>query len=72
LTFNEQRELARLPADIAQLEAELKDLEARSHSADFYKEGAETIRTALSRIEAINEQLLNAYARWDELDSVGK
>jgi ABC transport system ATP-binding/permease protein len=70
LTFNEQRELARLPAAIAQLEAELKELESRSHSMEFYKEGAETIRTVLSRIDAINAELLIAYARWDELDSV--
>jgi ATP-binding cassette subfamily F protein uup len=72
LTFNEQRELARLPADIARLEAEVNELEARSHAADFYKEDAQTIRTVLSRIDAVNDELLNAYARWDELDSVGR
>jgi ATP-binding cassette subfamily F protein uup len=72
LTFNEQRELARLPSDIAQLEAELKELEVRSHAADFYKEGGETIVAVLERIGAITERLLKAYARWDALDSVGK
>jgi len=72
LTFNEQRELERLPEEISQLEAELKELEARSQAADFYKEGANAIRAVLSRIQAVNDLLLNAYARWDELDSVGK
>ena len=72
LTFNEQRELERLPAHIARLEAEQKALEARSSAPDFYKEGADDIRTVLARIEAINGELLAAYERWDVLDSVGK
>jgi ATP-binding cassette subfamily F protein uup len=70
LTFKEQRELERLPTEIAALEAEQRALAARSHSADFYKEGADTIRTTLARIDEINGILLAAYARWDELDSV--
>jgi ATP-binding cassette subfamily F protein uup len=72
LTFNEQRELERLPAHIAALESEQKELEARSAAPDFYKEGADEIRTVLARIEAINGELLAAYERWDILDSVGK
>jgi ATP-binding cassette subfamily F protein uup len=72
LTFNEQRELDRLPSAITDLEAELKALEIRAHAADFYQAGADEIRTVLARIEAINEALLDAYARWDELDSLGR
>jgi ATP-binding cassette subfamily F protein uup len=70
LTFNEQRELDRLPTHIAVLEAEQKDLEARTTSTDFYKEGADQIRSVMARIEEINQLLLEAYARWDQLDSV--
>jgi ATP-binding cassette subfamily F protein uup len=72
LTFNEQRELERLPAHIAALEAEQKELEARSAAPDFYKEGAEEIRGVLARIDSINGDLLAAYERWDLLDSIGK
>jgi ATP-binding cassette subfamily F protein uup len=72
LTFNEQRELERLPGEIASLEQELRELEARSQAPEFYKEGAEQIRAVLARIEALNDELLRAYARWDELDSVGR
>jgi ATP-binding cassette subfamily F protein uup len=70
LTFNEQREFDRLPARIAALEAEQQQLEARSHAPEFYKEGSEEIRTVLARIEAIHRELLEAYERWDLLDSV--
>jgi ATP-binding cassette subfamily F protein uup len=70
LTFNEQREFDRLPARIAALEAEHQELEARSGAADFYKEGAEEIRAVLARIEAVTQELLAAYERWDALDSV--
>ena len=70
LTFNEQREFERLPARIAALEAEQKALETRSAAADFYKEGADDIRTVLARIDAVHQELLEAYERWDVLDSV--
>ena len=39
---------------------------------DFYKETADEIRQALARIDAIEQELLTAMARWDELDSIGK
>ena len=70
LTFNEQRELERLPARIAALEAEQQELEARSAAPEFYKEGAEQIGLVLARIDTITRELLEAYERWDVLDSV--
>jgi hypothetical protein len=33
------------------------------------KESSEIIRKALDRLEALQDELLEAYARWDELDS---
>ncbi len=38
----------------------------------FYKEPAETIARTLARLEAIEQELLDALARWDELDSLSK
>jgi ABC transport system ATP-binding/permease protein len=70
LTFKEQRDLASLPQRIASLEAEQKELEALSHSADFYREGADAIRTVLARLEALGHELHVAYERWIELESV--
>ncbi len=70
LTFNEQRELERLPDRIAALEEEQRELEGRAAAPDFYKEGGEVIRGVLARIDEVGKTLLTAYARWDELDSV--
>ena len=39
---------------------------------DFYKESAEAITRTLARIDGLKHSLLQAYARWDELDSRAK
>jgi ATP-binding cassette subfamily F protein uup len=68
LSFNEQRELERLPARIEALEGEQQRLREESESADFYKSPAEHIRGVLARIEAIGHELDDALARWMELE----
>ena len=69
LGYNEQRELAQLPARIAALETEQRELAAAVAHPEFYKEPAQTIRAALARQAAVEQELLEAYARWDALDS---
>ncbi len=69
LSFNEQRELGALPALIEALESELNELNARAAVPDFYKEGAEAIKTTLARMDELPLELTTAYTRWDELDS---
>ena len=69
LSFNEQRELGELPAEIEAFEAEQRELEARVSGQDFYKEETAVIRMSLARIDALGSLLSAAYARWDELDS---
>ena len=49
--------------------AEQQTLSAAVAGAGFYKEGAEAIRRTLARLEALQREILDAYARWDELDS---
>jgi ATP-binding cassette subfamily F protein uup len=69
-TFNERRELEDLPGRIERLEEEQRRLAADVESVDFYKRPAEEIRTTMTRLEVLPEELLAAYARWDELDSL--
>jgi ABC transport system ATP-binding/permease protein len=69
LSFKEQRELAALPQRIEALESEREQLQATVASPEFYKEGAETIAKTLARAGEVEQELLTAYARWDELDS---
>jgi len=67
LTFNEQREFDRLPGRIETLETEERELSARVAGAEFYKEGAAGITSALARLDQLQAALASAYARWDEL-----
>jgi ABC transport system ATP-binding/permease protein len=69
LSYKEQRELEGLPARIDALEEEQRALNERIAGPDFYKEGAEAIRLALARADQIERELVEAYARWEELDS---
>jgi ATP-binding cassette subfamily F protein uup len=69
LTYREREELQTLPARIEALETEQRDLEAAIAGPNFYKESAAAIKEALARREAVHEELLQALARWDELES---
>jgi ATP-binding cassette subfamily F protein uup len=69
LTYREQQELKQLPARIEVLEVEQQELNAKVAGPDFYRESGEAIRQTLARLESLHELLLEAYARWDELDS---
>jgi len=69
LTYREREELQQLPSKIEALEEEQRALTAKIASPDFYKEPASAIAQALERADAIHDELLEALARWDELDS---
>jgi ATP-binding cassette subfamily F protein uup len=69
LSYNEQRELKDLPRRIETLETEQAALAAAAASTGFYREPADQIARTLDRVAEIEQELLQAYARWDELDS---
>jgi len=69
LTYREREELEQLPSKIHALEEEQRALAAKIAAPDFYKERADAIAQALARVEAIHDELLQALARWDELES---
>jgi len=69
-SFKEEQEYQDLPARIAALEAEQQTLQASLANAEFYKQGGAVITQAVDRTEQIDRELLDAMARWDELDSI--
>ena len=71
-SYKEQQELLALPGRIEDLEAEQQRLQTAVASPGFYKEPADAIARTLARVEAIDQELLDAMARWDELDSLSK
>jgi ATP-binding cassette subfamily F protein uup len=68
-SYREQRDLEELPARITAMEREQEQLNAAAAAPDFYKETAEVIHHTLARLGALEQEILDAYARWDELDS---
>jgi len=68
LSFNEQREFLHLPERIDALELEARDLNAAVAHPEFYKEGAAAIARTLARVEEVQRELDEAYARWVELE----
>ncbi len=71
LSYQEQRELASLPAKIERLESEIAKFHAIMANPDFYKQPAETIATRNANLKTCEEELAAVYARWEELESDG-
>ena len=69
LSYKEQRELDELPGRIEALEAEHKALEAALASSELYTQGRDKIAAAQARFTQVDEQLLAAMERWEELGS---
>jgi ATP-binding cassette subfamily F protein uup len=69
LSYNEQRELAELPARIDALETEQRLLTAKIGAPEFYREAGDAISAALARASSLSHEITAVYARWDELES---
>jgi len=68
LSFKERRELEQLPAEIAALEDEQHTMTTRMSSADYYREGAERMKSDRQRIAEIETLLSAKFARWEALE----
>ncbi len=72
LTFNEQRELAGMEATIHAAEARVSELETILAAPDFYATRAKDAPALLKKLEAAKSEVTRLYARWEELDQIGK
>ena len=70
-SYKDQRELEQLPARIEQLETDLDAVQTRMSDPDFYKGDAAQISAAQTQQSELEQQLAEAFARWDELDQLG-
>jgi len=69
LSYKDQIELDKLPALIETLEQQQAQLEAQISQPEFYKGTAQETQAVLDSLESTQQQLEQAYQRWDELDS---
>ncbi|HAU1604096.1 TPA: ATP-binding cassette domain-containing protein [Legionella pneumophila] len=68
LSFNEQRELSKLPQQIEAVEKKIEELHLQMASPEFYQQDVKII-SEITQLLAKEEALLNQYfARWEELE----
>ncbi len=69
LSYNQQRELDQLPERIDALESEIAKLHEVMADPVFYQGGGEEIAAKSSLLQQLQQDLADAYARWEELES---
>ncbi len=69
LSFNEQRELEALPAQIEKLEDKQRELYGVMSGASFYKKPAVEISRLNGELKQVQQELAKAFARWEELET---
>jgi len=69
LSYKEQRELEELPQLIAKLEDEQTALNLTLSDPDFYKKTPAEAKRLNERIAQIEEELMTALERWEEIES---
>lgn len=70
LSYRQQCELDALPLKIDDMETEQKDLYARLSDPVSYKEDKDRIAYYKARLEALEEEISEAYSRWEELEQL--
>lgn len=70
MSFKEQRELDQLPERIETLELRQSELNQHINSAEFYKQAPDQVAAVLSQLEQVDEELKEAYSRWEILDAM--
>ncbi|MBS1162609.1 MAG: transporter, ATP-binding protein, partial [Burkholderiaceae bacterium] len=72
LSYNEQRELAALPAELEALENEQAALLARMSAADYHTAGAQQMKADVGRAAEVERLLEEKLARWMALEDKAK
>jgi ATP-binding cassette subfamily F protein uup len=69
LAYNEERELALLPARIEAFEARLQQIRERFEDPGIYRDGAAAVKSLRDDMTATEAELAVAYARWELLET---
>ena len=69
LSFNEQRELQKIPAKIDALEGRMATLQASMAKVGYYQQDATILAKDKAALELLESNLEQLYARWEILDN---
>ena len=67
LSFKERSELEKIPSLIEQYESEQRATHARMQEPEYFKQPQSKITQDQTRLGTLDDMLVAAYARWDEL-----
>lgn len=70
LSFKEKKELEELPQKLEKLEAEQQQLEQAISAPEFYKQDANEIIKANTKLAKLAQAIETLYQRWQELESL--
>ena len=70
LSFKEERELEGLPDRIAALEEEQERLHTTLADPEFYKNAGADVASLNAGLQALEQELAEAYQRWEELEAL--
>ncbi len=70
LSYNDQRELDKLPAEIELLESEISALQTKIAGSDFYAQENEAVQNTLQELRKAESLLEQRIERWGELESM--
>ena len=70
LSYNDQRELENLPAEIDRIEADIAVLQAAVAAPDFYTQDTELVRQILQELSDTERRLEQRIERWGELETL--
>ena len=70
LTFKDQQEFAALPERIEALELQQKNLAECIADQKFYERPADEIKKTLEELKQLEEEIKQAYARWETLETI--
>jgi ATP-binding cassette subfamily F protein uup len=68
LTYKERLELEKLPQQIEQHETVIEALHTKMGNADFYQQSTDKIKSTQDKLQQLEQELENYYARWEELE----
>jgi ABC transport system ATP-binding/permease protein len=72
LEWKERKELSALPAKVEKLEKQQEKLFSEMAEAGFYEQAEEKVDLVTAKLNKIQQEIEQAYARWDTLDSKTK
>ena len=67
LSYKDQRELDKLPSDIADVEKKIEAVQADMASPEFYLQ--DTIAEVNAELENLEQKLERCFERWEELEA---